>query len=150
MLEATDALTLHALDLEIDAAWVTTGGRNLDATVEFDPPTEQVTLTLPQPRRRGHGRDHHHLPGRAERPAARLLPVDVHPGRRTDRTIAVTQFESTHARRAFPCFDEPEYKAVFGITLVVRDDLFAVSNAAEVHRDPDRRRPGQHRASPTP
>src|SRR5213594_2272788 len=45
-------------------------------------------------------------------------------------TIAATQFESTDARRGFPCWDEPAFKAVFGITLVVPEGLAAVSNAA--------------------
>lgn len=46
-----------------------------------------------------------------------------------ERLIATTQFESTDARRAFPCFDEPDFKAVYGVTLTVPEDLFAVSNA---------------------
>ncbi len=45
-------------------------------------------------------------------------------------TIAATQFESTDARRGFPCWDEPAFKAVFGVTLVVPEGLAAVSNAA--------------------
>ena len=45
-------------------------------------------------------------------------------------TIAATQFESTDARRGFPCWDEPSFKAVFGVTLVVPEGLAAVSNAA--------------------
>ena len=48
--------------------------------------------------------------------------------------IATTQFEATDARRAFPCWDEPDFKAVFGITLVVPNQLMAVSNGREIRR----------------
>ena len=44
------------------------------------------------------------------------------------RIMAVTQFEATDARRAFPCWDEPARKAVFAVTLVVPEDRVAVSN----------------------
>jgi len=50
--------------------------------------------------------------------------------------LAATQFESTDARRAFPCWDEPACKAVFGVTLVVPERLQAVSNAAVVREEP--------------
>ena len=53
-----------------------------------------------------------------------------------EHRIATTQFESTDARRAFPCFDEPDFKAVFGITLIVPDDLYAVSNAPVMSETP--------------
>lgn len=45
-----------------------------------------------------------------------------------DDYIACTQFESTDARLAFPCFDEPDMKAVFQTRLVVDEALQAVSN----------------------
>ena len=47
-------------------------------------------------------------------------------------TIAATQFEATDARRAFPCWDEPDFKAVFATTLVIDPTLTAVSNTAVV------------------
>ena len=46
------------------------------------------------------------------------------------RTIAATQFEATDARRAFPCWDEPDFKAVFATTLVIDPSLTAVSNTS--------------------
>jgi puromycin-sensitive aminopeptidase len=48
----------------------------------------------------------------------------------TAHPLAATQFEATDARRAFPCWDEPDFKAVFGATLVIDPSLTAVSNTA--------------------
>jgi puromycin-sensitive aminopeptidase len=51
------------------------------------------------------------------------------------QTMATTQFESVDARRAFPCFDEPDRKAVFEITLIVEPGLDAISNSPIVGID---------------
>ena len=45
-----------------------------------------------------------------------------------DVWIATTQFEPTAARMAFPCWDEPEYKSIFSITLTSDENLVRVSN----------------------
>jgi len=51
------------------------------------------------------------------------------------RTIATTQMQSTDCRRAFPCFDEPDFKAVFAIDLTIKSEFLAVSNSSETKRE---------------
>ena len=46
------------------------------------------------------------------------------------RYIAVTQFEESDARRAFPCMDHPAYKATFDIVMDIDPRLKAISNTA--------------------
>ena len=46
------------------------------------------------------------------------------------QTIATTQFQSTDARRAFPCWDEPAFKARFSTTLLVDQEHLAISNTS--------------------
>ena len=46
----------------------------------------------------------------------------------TEKQLVMSQFESHHAREAFPCIDEPEAKAVFNLTLVTRPDISVLAN----------------------
>jgi len=62
-------------------------------------------------------------------------------GSGADRVLATTQFEPMAARQAFPCWDEPDFRAVFALTLVVDPALRAVSNTAVVgeYREGDKK-----------
>ncbi len=44
------------------------------------------------------------------------------------KKLIATQFESHHAREAFPCVDEPEAKATFDLTLVTPKDEAVIAN----------------------
>ena len=132
------AIVLNAAELEIRHAAVD----GIGAEVSHDPAAERVTLTLPGELGTG--------PARIEADFTGILNDKLHGFYRStytdeegaEHTLAVTQFESTDARRAFPCYDEPALKATFGVSLVVADGLFAVSNGAEVAAEamPDGRR----------
>ena len=50
------------------------------------------------------------------------------------QVIAASQMQSTDCRRAFPCFDEPDFKAVFDVTLIVQPLSMAISNGPEIDR----------------
>jgi len=52
-----------------------------------------------------------------------------------ERYSAVTQLESTHARNAFPCWDEPAIKATFEVTMVAPKDRVVLSNMDELSRE---------------
>ncbi|OAX41307.1 hypothetical protein K503DRAFT_848469 [Rhizopogon vinicolor AM-OR11-026] len=46
----------------------------------------------------------------------------------TKKHYALTQFEPTAGRRAFPCWDEPLLKATFAVTMISRNDTVNLSN----------------------
>jgi puromycin-sensitive aminopeptidase len=53
-----------------------------------------------------------------------------------NHVIITTHFEATDARRNFPCWDEPDLKASFQMTLVAPDGMTALTNTPEIGREP--------------
>jgi len=133
--EATSELVLNAIELDIGDASVTVNGVVHTADIALDEATERASLTLESEIPVG--------PAHIAISFSGTLNDDLRGFYRSvyttddgaQRTIATTQFEATDARRAFPCWDQPDFKATYSVTLIVEDGLMAVSNAAEVSRE---------------
>ncbi|MCB0961279.1 MAG: M1 family metallopeptidase [Acidimicrobiales bacterium] len=140
--EPTDELVLHALDLEVDEVWLEVHGERIEATASFDEATETMGLALAATAPAGPATLHAAFRGVLNDKLVGFYRSTFTDDEGTTRTLACTQFESTHARRAFPCWDEPAFKATYAIRLVVDEGLFAVSNALETAVDqlPDGRK----------
>jgi puromycin-sensitive aminopeptidase len=130
----TDRVVLNAIELEIDEAWVEIDGRRVVATVTLDDEAERATLALPETLPQGTATVNLRFRGTLNDKLRGFYRSTFTDGAGNERTLACTQMESTDARRAFPCWDEPDFKAAFGVTLVVADGLLAISNGAEVSR----------------
>jgi puromycin-sensitive aminopeptidase len=127
--EAVRAVVLNAVELAIDEARaVDAAGREQRATVSLDEAAERCTLTFAEPLAVGAGRLRLAFRGTLNDKLRGFYRSVYKDPSGVSRTMAATQFEATDARRAFPCWDEPDFKAVFGVTLAIDPALTAVSN----------------------
>jgi puromycin-sensitive aminopeptidase len=132
--EPVTEIVLNAIELDIIRAelTVTGGGGPLSATVALDEERERATLTFEQEVPVGTAELVLEFTGVLNDKLHGFYRSTFADDRGRQRTLAVTQFEATDARRAFPCWDEPDLKAVFKVSLVVADGLLAISNAAQL------------------
>jgi puromycin-sensitive aminopeptidase len=121
--QATSRIVLHALDLELQQVTIEAAGSTQNATVSFDRNAETATLTVPQRIAPGPADIRLRFAG-----ALNTRLSGLYLSKTSKRKYAVTQFESTDARRAFPCFDEPAFKATFALELTIDRGDTAISN----------------------
>ncbi|MBI1799152.1 MAG: M1 family metallopeptidase [Candidatus Eisenbacteria bacterium] len=129
--EPTSTLRFHARALTIDSAMLRraagAGAIAVRSIVPLPPDQAQVTFAAPLP------------------PGTYTLTLHFHNHYNTraislykvvtgGRSYLFTQFEDTEAREAFPCWDEPEFKIPWQLTLTVPDGDLAVSNTP-IERD---------------
>ena len=128
--QPTLEVVLNALELEIDQAAAEQNGRSVRFTrIEMEPARERAHIHFAEALSPGEWQLKIKFRG--------ILNDKLHGFYRSQYTdsagkhhmLATTQFEATDARRAFPCWDEPALKAVYKVTLVIDENLTAVSNA---------------------
>ncbi len=132
--ESTDTIVLHARGLDVALASLEQGGAPVAAELRIDAEHEQVVITADRPLRAGDAVLELRFDGSISHGLLGFYRSTFLDEAGAERVLAATQFEAPHARAAFPCFDEPEFKAVFAITLVVADGLLALSNGPEIDR----------------
>ena len=133
---ATDRITCNAAELVVLDAAVIVDGERTALSASLDEAAERLVLLAPSPLAPGRARLELAFSGLLNDRLRGFYRSTLVGADGVEQTVATTQFQSTDARRAFPCFDEPDMKASFSVTLVVPEDLLAVSNGAEVSRTP--------------
>jgi puromycin-sensitive aminopeptidase len=134
--ETADEIVLNAAELAIsDVEVVTADGNTVGCTVSFDDELEQVTFRPPAALPPGPCTISCRFTGTLNDKLRGFYRSTYTGPDGETQTMATTQFESVDARRSFPCFDEPDRKAVFEITLIVDPDVDAISNSPVVGID---------------
>ena len=132
VLKPTSEIVLNAAEIDFDVATVTSGGKSQTAKVTLDKEKEMATLTV----------------GSALQPGPATIQIrytgilndqlrGFYIGKDSDgRKYAATQFEATDARRAFPSFDEPAYKATFDVVVTADQGMTVISNTKVISDTP--------------
>jgi len=136
------AITVHAVGLEVTDVRAEIGAVAIAGKAAADAESETVTLSFAD-----------------ELPAGEVRVRIVYrgafsPGLRglyRAGSMAVTQFEAADARRLFPCFDEPAFKAVWRLRVEgVPNQAVAISNGKVIRDDNDGRGGRRLTFAPTP
>ena len=136
--EPTTTITLQAAEIEFGEVTITAGGRTQKARVTVDPSKETATFTVPERLAEG--------PATIDVTYTGVLNDKLrgfYISKANGRKYAVTQMGATDARRAFPAFDEPIYKATYDISLTVDAGDTAISNGRQLTDTPGPE-PGKH------
>jgi len=139
--EATAEIVLNAVDLAFGDATVTNArGESLHGTPIVDEAAERCRITFASSIAPGTWRLRLTFTGILNDKLRGFYRSSYKDPSGEPRLMAATQFEATDARRAFPSWDEPAFKAVFAVTLVIDPKLTAVSNTSIVSERAERGR----------
>jgi aminopeptidase N len=122
--EPVERLTLNALGLTIESAAV---DGEAAAAIDFQPARQTVTFGFPHPIAAGRHQLRVAFAGRIYSFGRGLFYVD-HLAAEGRKRMITSHLEPADARRIFPGWDEPAFKASFALTVTVPQAFLAVSN----------------------
>ena len=131
--EVTWHLQLNAANLAISEAAIDDGAQR--AEIALDAQAETATLTFPTALAKGPHRLRLVFAAKINAFGRGIFFADYPTGAGSKRMIS-TQLEPADARRIFPCWDEPVFKATFALTVTVPQNFLAVSNMPVAQEEP--------------
>ena len=132
VVEEVKSIVCNASNLNVSAATVETdAGELLMPEVKADQETESLSLLLAHNLQKGPATVTYTFTG-VLNDQMRGFYRSKYTMDGEERYMAVTQFESTDARQAFPCWDEPAVKATFDMIIAGPKDRVILSNMPEV------------------
>lgn len=131
--EPTARLVLNAIDTTLSAATIDDDAQRADVTL--DAATETATLTFPQALAVGAHRLRIVFTARINKFGTGLFFVDYPTDNGVKRMLS-SKLEPADARRIFPCWDEPAFKATFALTVTVPRTFLAVGNMPVTREEP--------------
>jgi len=132
LLKPSSEIVLNAADLTFHEVKITSGGSTQSADVTTDKAKETATFKVDNPLLAGPVSIHVLYAGILNDQMRGFYIGKDDQGRK----YAATQLEDTDARRMFPSFDEPVYKASFDITVIADKGLTVISNGKVVSDTP--------------
>jgi aminopeptidase N len=130
--EPTERLVLNAVDMTIDAAVI---DDEAGPEITLDGAAQTLTLAFPHPITAGRHMLHLSFTGRINRFGRGLFVVDYPTAEGRKRMIS-SHLEPADARRIFPSWDEPAFKASVALTVTVPQAFLAVSNMPVTYEEP--------------
>ncbi len=133
--EMVDTLVLNAAELDLAEATLSGSAGSIEVTgFDYDELYERATLHLGAAVEAGTYRLEIEYTGIINNQLRGLYQSIYRDADGTEHMIATSQCQSTDARRVFPGWDEPDFKATFQTTMVVDATLEAYSNTKELSR----------------
>ncbi|ELT97205.1 hypothetical protein CAPTEDRAFT_196092 [Capitella teleta] len=128
--EDTTRIVLHSVDLHILKVFLTGLGSNIEIQeVLFDEKRDFLCIIVDSGLVHGHTYSVDiEYSGKLKRSPIGMF-VHHYPQGNSTADLLWTQFSPNGARRAFPCFDEPEYKALFDVVIIRQHHMTSLSNA---------------------
>lgn len=144
----TDTVTLNTLELAIWKCRLDDDDRQANLPFALNPEKETLTIHLPEPREGKFGLHIEYQGIINDRMAGFYRSQATHEGH--TEHLAVTQFQESSARQAFPCMDHPLHKAVFDLTMTVPNDVTVLANTLPLKETPLENGRTQVSFQPTP